>query len=185
MAADKICKIDGCGNPKDSFGLCKLHAARMRRHGDPLAGGTGYGVPAAFIERAVHYDGDECLIWPFSKTKGYAAIRKDGRLQYVSRIICERVNGPEPFEGSETLHGCGNGHLGCITGSHLRWGTHAENMSDMVLHGRSNKGRVFGPPPPERVARQSASLKGRVCSPETRAKIGAKARERHRNAPSA
>jgi hypothetical protein len=93
MAMDKICKIDGCGNPKDSLGLCKLHAARMRRHGDPLAGRTKEGAPAAFIERAINYEGDECLIWPFSKTKGYAAMRKDGRLQYVSRIICERLMG--------------------------------------------------------------------------------------------
>lgn len=30
------CSIDGCGKPTDSLGLCRTHAMRMRRHGDPV-----------------------------------------------------------------------------------------------------------------------------------------------------
>jgi len=29
------CSIDGCDKPQDSIGLCRTHAMRMRRHGDP------------------------------------------------------------------------------------------------------------------------------------------------------
>ena len=31
------CSVDGCDKPQDSIGLCRTHAMRMRRHGDPLA----------------------------------------------------------------------------------------------------------------------------------------------------
>lgn len=39
MAEAKICVVDGCGKPRYSGEYCGPHAARLKRHGDPLAGG--------------------------------------------------------------------------------------------------------------------------------------------------
>ncbi|WP_454044393.1 hypothetical protein [Cellulosimicrobium sp. Marseille-Q8652] len=35
------CTIDGCDKPHKSLGYCMAHYHRYRRHGDPLASGTG------------------------------------------------------------------------------------------------------------------------------------------------
>lgn len=144
------CKIDDCGKPSDSFGLCKLHAARFRRHGDPLAGRSKNGDGDKFIEMALNHSGNGCLIWPFGRIKGYAAASNG---KYVSRLICEKIHGPAPFPKAETLHECGNGNLGCVNPKHLRWGTRKENMQDMIGHGRSRLGhkqRALSPSEKER-----------------------------------
>ncbi|SED41874.1 HNH endonuclease [Rhizobiales bacterium GAS191] len=87
----------------------------------------------AFIEKALNYEGDECLIWPFGSSRGYA------------EIICERVHGPCPpptskHEWFEVAHSCGNGHLGCVNRNHLRWATRRENMQDSIKHGTRPRG---------------------------------------------
>ena len=176
--ARKMCSVGGCSSRFDAKGFCKLHYARWRRHGDPLSGRSKEGDALAFLEVARDYEGDECLIWPFAKTKGYACIRLDRKTQYVSRIICEGSHGAQP-PGAECLHGCGRGHEGCITKKHLRWDSHAENMRDMSNHGRSSAGRKFGPQSPSVIAKRAAALRGHAVSESTRQKIGHKARLRH------
>ncbi len=68
MAANSICSVEGCEKPVHAHGLCSPHAHRLRRHGDPLGGGTEYGKPAAFLEQMKsHADPVDCVIWPYGK----------------------------------------------------------------------------------------------------------------------
>jgi hypothetical protein len=90
------------------------------------------------------YDGDECLIWPYGKTRGYARIRHAGREGLVSRLICEREYGPPPTASHEAAHSCGRGKLGCVAKRHLRWATRTENEADKLMHGTHNRGERQG-----------------------------------------
>ncbi|WP_409574795.1 HNH endonuclease [Sphingopyxis sp. PET50] len=62
----------------------------------------------------------------------------DGKPTRVSRIVCERKNGPEPFPGAQAAHFCGNAT--CVNPSHLRWATKSENELDKVKHGTHHRG---------------------------------------------
>lgn len=53
----------------------------------------------------------------------------------VHRLVAEAFHGPAP-EGHEVRHLNGDSHDN--RASNLRWGTRAENMQDMVRHGRSH-----------------------------------------------
>jgi hypothetical protein len=85
--------------------------------------------------------GGDCLIWPFGKTgSGYGALYDDGAQQLAHRWVCERVNGPPPSQDHEAAHTCGNGHLGCVSGAHLYWGSGVDNAADRDEHGRTSRG---------------------------------------------
>lgn len=101
---------------------------------------TRWGEPMAFMKEALAYDGDECCAWPFAQVGGRGVVYLDGKLNLVSRIICETLNGPPPTPEHEAAHSCGRGHAGCCTPSHLRWATHKENMDDMIVHGTRRVG---------------------------------------------
>lgn len=148
MAADfKPCSIDGCnGNAAvkgTSRGWCSAHYRRWQRYGDPLLGGTPKGATLKFISDIIlPYDGDECIIWPFSRTaEGYAELRKDGVRHIASRYICDIAHGPAPTPKHQAAHSCGKGHKGCVTKRHLRWATVSDNQMDRVEHGTSNRGQ--------------------------------------------
>jgi hypothetical protein len=139
MAKTNICLIDGCGKSVFCRGWCGAHYHRWQRHGNPLDGRTKVGESKLFMEIAVKHMNDECLIWPFGRDRqGYA--RANGG-DLVHQIICERIHGPRESNQNQTRHICGNGHFGCVAGSHLIWGTRKENMSDMIEHGRSVRGK--------------------------------------------
>lgn len=97
--------------------------------------GRGKGI--MWIRDHAGYDGDECLIWPYSRNPetGYGTFGLDGFLYYAHRYMCELVNGPEPSERHQSAHSCGNGHLGCVTPRHLSWKTISENQLDKHIHG--------------------------------------------------
>lgn len=61
------------------------------------------------------------------------------------RYAWELANGPIP-EGLYVLHTCpGGDNPGCVEITHLRLGTHAENMQDRNERGRTAKGDKAGP----------------------------------------
>jgi hypothetical protein len=85
-----------------------------------------------FIKKAINWNlKRDCLIWPFSKSHGYAVI--GGRL--VHRIVCRKAHGKAPREKPCALHSCGKGHIGCINPWHLRWGSKKDNVYDAMEHG--------------------------------------------------
>lgn len=139
----KACSISGCGAEAKARGWCSKHYQKWAKYSDAAAGkeGTPAGAPMLFIERAVSYDGDECLIWPYGVAgAGYGVVDVGGVQKYAHRIVCKATKGPPPSEKHEVAHGCGNGSLGCLTKRHLRWATRAENFADKLLHGTDNRG---------------------------------------------
>lgn len=142
MAYQRICSIDGCGKPHDSKGLCKAHYWRLRKHGDPLGGGTKKGdIPRFISEIVLPHDSDECLFWPFGKsTQGYGQISINGKKNLANRYVCELAHGSPPSPRHEAAHSCGNGRKGCVNPKHLSWKTSKENKADKLLHGTHNRG---------------------------------------------
>lgn len=64
------------------------------------------------------------------------------RTEMVHRLVFEAVNGPSP-DGFDVLHSCDR--QPCVRPSHLRLGTHLDNMADKVARGRQPRGgRVPG-----------------------------------------
>lgn len=142
----RICDVKDCGKPHHSKGYCREHYPRWKRHGDPLAGNASHGEPEHFLREVVLvYDGEECLLWPYSKGgKGYGSINLGGRMKTVSRVVCEFFNGPPPSPEYEAAHLCGRGHDACVTKRHLVWKTPAENSADKTRHGTQTRGERHG-----------------------------------------
>lgn len=146
MADLRLCSIPDCGKPFNAKGFCQRHYIRFLKYGDPLftkAAPGGY-VQKFFEEVVCRYDGDECLIWPYSRTpNGYASFWYGGRTSLVCRAVCEKENGPPP-PNNHAAHSCGRGHLGCVAKSHLSWKTVRENSKDKVIHGTQLAGNENG-----------------------------------------
>ncbi len=139
------CSIEGCLKKAHARGWCRMHYMRWWEHGNPaivFRKATTAGEPARHFEAALRHGSNQCFVWPFSKNnKGYAQINLDGKKFLVHRLICEEVNGPPSNERPFAIHSCGNGHLGCISPKHVRWGSCTDNITDMIAHGRSTRGR--------------------------------------------
>lgn len=139
-----ICSINGCGETLHAKSWCGRHYMRWKRHGDPLAGGTSYGTPAAWIEEYRNFNSPACLLWPLGRAGGYGYINIDGTKISVSRTMCEHRHGPPPTPKHESAHSCGKGHLGCVNPTHLDWKNHQANMADCLEHGTHNRGERHG-----------------------------------------
>jgi hypothetical protein len=137
------CKIENCcKGGKLVRGWCQAHYQRWQKYGDPLAGRTPGGEPQRYLREVVlAYDGDECLVWPYTRGgKGYGRIWRDGRMPLVHRLVCTEIHGDPPTPDHQAAHSCGRGHLGCVTKRHLSWKTRAENQADRLLHGSHSRG---------------------------------------------
>jgi hypothetical protein len=154
MANPRLCSIPDCGKPHKGQGYCKLHYARLCRHGDPFGGRTPNGEPLRFInEVAMTHTGGECLTWPYAnKGSGYGNLWIDGKVVVVSRYICELAHGAPPTPEHEAAHNCGKGHDACIAPGHLEWKTPAENQADRLIHGTHSRGKRCGKAKLEEVA---------------------------------
>lgn len=141
MAAHSICSIPDCGNAAVKRGWCNAHYRRWLRHGDPMAGRIPNGEAHQFLELALSYDDNDCLLWPYARCpKGYGRINLKGQSQVVSHIVCKDAHGEPPTPLHEAAHSCGNGHMGCVNKRHLSWKTPAENEADKLTHGTSTRG---------------------------------------------
>lgn len=137
----RLCSITGCERKHYGRGWCELHHNRWEAHGDPLAPTRPVAAAANFLRDVVmHYDGDECLEWPFLRISGYGTMNHKGRTRHVSTVICEEIHGPAPTPIHQAAHLCGRGHLGCVTKRHLVWKTPAENCADKIIHDTHNRG---------------------------------------------
>lgn len=85
------------------------------------------------LSKAVARNG--CLEYPSEHgRKRYPTARVDGRVMSAQRAVMV-LSGIEIPPKMCVLHSCDNPH--CINPSHLRLGTHKENMQDKVLRGRA------------------------------------------------
>lgn len=144
MANPKLCAVEGCGKTVEKRGWCNAHYARWRRSGDANEGRPLRAAPGAKADwLASHstYSGDDCLRWPYAyNPNGYAESVVDGQKTSANRAMCILAHGPAPSDRHEAAHTCGNGGKGCLNPRHLRWKTAAENQSDRVTDGTSNRG---------------------------------------------
>ena len=62
----------------------------------------------------------------------YVQLHKEGKVKniWLHKLICTLFNGPMPFAGAQVLHK--NGVKKDIRPDNLYWGTHQQNMTDMV-----------------------------------------------------
>lgn len=109
--------------------------------------GNGKTIQWIRDHQAYQHD-DWCLMWPFSRTRGYGTFVYLGKGYYAHRFMCELVHGEPPTPAHQAAHSCGNGHLGCVNPKHLAWKTQSENQLDCREHGTQaktdtgNKGRL-------------------------------------------
>ena len=146
MTAPRNCSADGCTERHYAKGWCRGHYHRLVTHGDVLKGRTARGRAATFFsETVILYRGENCLIWPYTRNpKGYATMKSQRKTRLVSRLLCERINGPAPTPEHHAAHSCGNGRSGCVTSAHIMWKTPTENEADKILHGTHVKGAQHG-----------------------------------------
>jgi len=82
---------------------------------------------------------NDCWEWRgYTNINGYGIVRSGGKNYMTHRLSFEFENGyidPDLY----ILHSCDNPP--CVNPAHLRQGTHAENMNDMVIRGRTNAPR--------------------------------------------
>lgn len=87
----------------------------------------------------------ECRIWPGAKNNSGYGVRKiggrKGKLKLVHRLAWEEAHGPIP-DGMCVMHVCDV--PACFEVSHLRLGTHSENMKDMWDKGRAGPRHKVG-----------------------------------------
>lgn len=94
---------------------------------------------------AMTYEGDECLVWPHGQDgNGRGSVVFDGKTTRAHRVVCELAYGRPEDDSLNALHSCGNGHLGCVTKRHLRWGTQLDNVADSIAHGTFARGEDSG-----------------------------------------
>lgn len=79
---------------------------------------------------------DECWPWlAFLCRGGYGRVRFKNVRTAATHISLEIDGRPRPpAPGDHALHSCDNRK--CVNPAHLRWGTHQDNMRDMIQRGR-------------------------------------------------
>lgn len=135
------CSIDGCDSPPRARGWCNKHYYRWRRLGDPLAKGViaENGLPFKLIvdSLATRDRSEGCWEWPYSREgKGYGNVKHQGKTCKVSHLVLALVGVPRPpYPNDQALHSCDI--KSCFNPTHLRWGTHDDNVQDQLDRGRT------------------------------------------------
>jgi len=147
MDINGTCIVDGCDNPVRvlSRGLCGKHYSRYQRHGDPTMGRTDDGAPLAFLTSLLETQEKSCIPWPYGKNpRGNGVVYFEGAMTAAGRAMCILAHGRPPVDKPESAHNCGLGHEGCVNPNHVYWASKAENYSDRVTHGVSQRGIRHG-----------------------------------------
>jgi hypothetical protein len=82
-----------------------------------------------FIARAIVYEGDDCLIWPFALNSSRYA-HSGGFGGVISRYVCKKVYGAPPTPKHQAAHSIKCVSKACVNNKHLRWATQEENLAD-------------------------------------------------------
>lgn len=135
-----ICIIPNCNKTAARRGLCHMHHRRQRKGMDMSAPQmiASPGEPLAYLLALIGHVGDECVPWPFARSKaGYGNL---GGKTSAHRKMCMLAHGDPPSTAHDAAHSCGKGHLGCVNPNHVRWATKRENQLDRNRHGTTNRG---------------------------------------------
>ena len=147
MSGQRRCGLEGCDRPHKGRGLCDMHIQRLRRTG------TTASPVMSLAERfwsKVNKNGPvpeqtpelgQCWVWTATTNEhGYGVMRPEGQRTgppvKAHRVSLE-LDGRPPGD-KFALHACDNPP--CVRPSHLRVGTHTENMYDRALRERTNRG---------------------------------------------
>ncbi len=85
-------------------------------------------------------DADSCWLWQRYRTKdGYGIANAGGKNKGAHRVALEIEHGVI-YCGGEVMHLCDV--PACVRPSHLRMGTHLDNLADMKAKGRAAKGEA-------------------------------------------
>jgi hypothetical protein len=90
---------------------------------------------------------EECWEWQgrFDRD-GYGRFFANGAETKAHRFSYKLHKGAIPQNSNNILHSCPNGdNRKCVNYNHLRPGTHAENVADMVSRKRNARGEAAGP----------------------------------------
>lgn len=144
----KVCKVPDCGMRARSNGYCPKHMSRWRRHGDPLIAhrmiprGTPVAQRIEMLSGPPNENG--CRLWTGTIHHGkYGVLTVEGVTKSAHVWSWEVANGRKVTPGLFVLHSCDV--CACVEPSHLREGTHQDNMNDKVerrrcaaMHGEAN-----------------------------------------------
>lgn len=115
------------------------YTGTMPKSSDRPEGLSQHGLVLWMLKNRTATDG-QCAIWQGYRhpINGYGRISFRGKGRYTHRLVLADVTGRDIDDISpdeKCLHTCGRGIEGCITPSHLRWGTDADNVADAIAHG--------------------------------------------------
>lgn len=134
-----LCSAPGCDRKSKAKRLCSMHLARLRDRGRLDI--EHKETKRQWLQRHANYQGDDCLVWPFSHAPhGRGIVAFEGCNRSAPGAMARLAHGEPPGPDHQAAHTCGNGHKGCINPRHLRWATQAENEQDKRAHGTLRKG---------------------------------------------
>jgi hypothetical protein len=77
---------------------------------------------------------DDCIFVPHAIRDRPAMIEYCDKSISAAKYMALLMLGTPKEPTHMVRHLCGNGHLSCINGKHLRWGDASDNISDAVRH---------------------------------------------------
>lgn len=131
------CAVDGCEKTSHGLGLCRSHYSKQRQRQREISTAR-HGEGLAFLDKILTESADECINWPFGKSRGYGVTYLGQKSVFAHRYVCEKANGEPPFPEAQAAHSCGN--RACVNWRHVRWATARENTLDKNIHGTMARG---------------------------------------------
>lgn len=139
-AQDRPCQVAGCGARHFGRGYCRKHYTRWLRTGDAETRPYSCRSDSArsrFMESVEMVPEAGCWIWMKGiGTNGYGKASHNGRTISAHRLSYVLFVGSIP-KRAHVLHSCDV--RCCVNPSHLRAGTHKENMQDALRKFRLGK----------------------------------------------